>query len=244
MTTFVLIHGAWLTPLCWGRFEEYLSDRSHTILAPAWPGHDRSVEKISDDPAPITGLSLGQIVDHYATFIEKLREPPVLIGHSTGGLVVQLLLDRGLGAAGVALDPAPAKGISLPRSTLKAVWPVLSNPLNWNRAVMLSSDQFQFGFVNTWPEDNAREAYNRYAVPETGRIFFQAGTAALTPSAASTVDFANDDRAPLLLVAGEKDNTCPPSTTREAADKYERGDAVTHFHEVDGRPHLLMVGEG
>ena len=244
MTTFVLIHGAWLTPLSWVRFEEYLTDRGHTVLAPAWPGHDRTVEEIRDDPSPLNGVRLGDVVDHYADFVEALREPPVLVGHSFGGLVVQLLLDRGVGAAGVALNPAAPKGVSVPRSALKAAWPVLSNPFNRSRTVMLSYDQFRFAFVNTWPEDEARDAYDRYAVPETGRIFFQAGTAALNPRAATAIDFANDDRAPLLLVAGERDNTCPPSTTRETAEKYAQSDAITDLREFEGRSHLLMLGEG
>ncbi|MCO8255487.1 alpha/beta hydrolase [Haladaptatus sp. AB618] len=244
MTTFVLIHGAWLTPRSWEGFEEYLSERGHEVIVPAWPGHDRPVEEIRADPSPIDGLTLQEIVDHYADVIRDLPEQPVLVGHSFGALIVQLLLDRGFGAAGVAIDTAPPKGVRLPLSSLRTAWPVLSNPANRNRTVELSFEQFKYAFVNTWPDDDARAAYDRYAVPETGRIFFQAGTSSLTPNAANTVDYGNDDRPPLLLVVGERDHTSPPSLSRSINRKYGRSRAVTDLHEFVGRSHLLMVGDG
>ena len=174
------------------------------------PGGNRRLE----------GLGLTEIVDHYETQINALDEPPVLIGHSFGGLIVELLLDRGLGRAGVALSPAPPKGILvLPFSSLKAASPALAHPSRWHGVVPLTLEEFTFGFVNTFSPEDAAAAFERYAVPETGQIFYEAGFANFHLHPPTEVHFKNDDRAPLLIVGAEKDNTVPASPRREAVQE-------------------------
>jgi pimeloyl-ACP methyl ester carboxylesterase len=170
----------------------------------------------------------------------------VLVGHSFGGLFVEMLLDRGLGAAGVALDPAAPKGVlRVEPSELKAAGPALNHPLNRHGVVPLTFDQFRYAFVNTWDEDAAREAYERFAVPETARILFQDGLANFALHPATKIDYGKDDRAPLLITAGEKDHTVPKGVSKAAYKHYaHHSDAVTDFVEFPGRSHLLMAGDG
>ena len=174
----MLIHGAWLSARSWETFAEYFENRGFAVTAPEWPRKHGDVEQLRDEAEELAGLGLNEIVDHYAALIRELDEPPVLVGHSFGGLIVELLLDRGLGRAGVALSPAPPKGILvLPFSSLKAASPALAHPSKRSGVVTLTLEEFTYGFVNTFSEEDAAAAYERYAVPETGRIFYEAGFA-------------------------------------------------------------------
>ena len=179
-TPLMLIHGAWLSARSWENFADYFEKRGFAVSAPEWPRKHGDVEELRADGDELAGLGLDELVDHYQTLIRALGQPPVLIGHSFGGLIVELLLDRGLGRAGVALSPAPPKGILvLPFSSLKAVAPALAHPSKWHGVVTLTPEEFTYGFVNTFTPENAAAAYERYAVPETGQIFYEAGFANL-----------------------------------------------------------------
>ena len=170
---------------------------------------------------------------------------PILVGHSFGGLIVELLLDRGLGRAGVAMSPAPPKGILvLPFSSLKAASPALAHPSRWHGVVPLTLEEFTFGFVNTFTPEAASNAYERYAVPETGQIFYEAGFANFHLHPPTEVHFKRDERAPLLIVAAEKDNTVPASLAKKQFDKYDKSDAKTDYIEFADRPHLMMAADG
>lgn len=244
-STILLIHGFWVTPLCWERFAGRFEELGHTVVAPAWPGLEAGVEALRADPSSVAGLGVTEVVEHYARLISELDEPPILIGHSYGGLIVQLLLARGLGAAGVAIGSGMPKGVlRLPLSTLRSNWPAVSNPANRRRAVPLSMAQFAYAFANTLSPDQVRAAYDRYVVPGPGRMLFQAGLANVTPNAATTVDYRNAGRAPLLLIAGGEDHVIPPSLVRAIARKYRRSAARTDYHEFPRRSHLLIVEEG
>ncbi len=241
----MLIHGAWLSARSWERFAEYFTKRGFDVSAPEWPRKHGDVEELRDGAEEIAGLGLDEIVDHYAGLIAELDRPPVLVGHSFGGLIVELLLDRGLGRAGVALSPAPPKGILvLPFSSLKAASPALAHPSKRRGIVTLSLEEFTYGFVNTSTPEDAAAAYERYAVPETGRIFYEAGFANFSLHPATEVHFSNDERAPLLIVGAEKDHTVPASVSRAQYKKYERSPAKTDYVEFEGRPHLFVTGEG
>ena len=160
--TIVLIHGLWMTPLCWEKWIERYRSRGQRVLAPSWPGMDVDIERLRRDPSAIASLSVAQIVDHYDRIIRELERPPIIIGHSFGGAFVQLLLDRGLGAAGVAVDSATVRGVlSLPLSTLRAGWPVLHNPANRHRAIALTPAQFHYAFTNTFTEAQSAAVYER-----------------------------------------------------------------------------------
>jgi pimeloyl-ACP methyl ester carboxylesterase len=240
----VLIHGAWLTPRSWENFEEFFRARGHEVFLPEWPRKADGVEAQRRDPSKLAGLGIKEIVDHHEVFIRQLPEPPFIVGHSFGGLFAQILLDRGLGAAGVAMDPGPPKGIlNLPPAALVSAAPVLLHPSKWGGIIELSLKQFTRGFVTNWSPEDAKNAYERYAVPETGRILFQAGTANFKPGSEATVNFKNPSRAPLLITGGSKDLTVPAALSRSIYKKYKQGTARTDYVEFD-RPHLLMAGKG
>ena len=241
----LLIHGAWLSARSWERFEEFFERRGYAASAPEWPRKDGDVEELRENEEALAGLGLSEIVDHYEQLIRGLDASPVLIGHSFGGLIVELLLDRGLGRAGVALSPAPPKGILLlPFSSLKAASPALAHPSRWHGTVPLTLEEFTYGFVNTYSPEEAAAAYERYAVPETGQIFYEAGFANFHLHPPTKLHFENGDRAPLLIVGAEQDHTVPASVSRAQHKKYGKSSARTDYVEFEGRPHLFVVGEG
>ena len=182
--TIVLIHGMWMTPLSWEHYASHYIDRGHRVIAPAWPGLDKEPAELRRDPAPLRGLSIKDMVDHYDRIIRGLDRPPIIIGHSFGGLFAQLLLDRGLGAAGVALSTAAPKGVlKLPFSTLRAAWPALRNPANLNKETPLTPEQFHWCFTNALSREQSDSVYERYYIPGSARPFFQAGLANFNPNA-------------------------------------------------------------
>jgi pimeloyl-ACP methyl ester carboxylesterase len=243
--TVVFLHGAWMTPACWEPFQGYFDEQGYKTLAPAWPGKDRAVEEVRADPGPLSGLGGQEIIDHYAEIIRALPEPPVLVGHSFGGLFVQVLLSRGLGAAGVAIDSAPPKGVLATQpTTFRALGSVLANPANRSRVVHWTFEQFRYAFVHTLPEDQARAAYEQFVTPETGRIFFQGGFSAVDRGSPFVVDFAKPDRAPLLMIAGEQDRIVPAALNRTNHRRYRAGSAPVDYVEFPGRTHWIIAQDG
>jgi pimeloyl-ACP methyl ester carboxylesterase len=241
----MLIHGAWLTSQSWENFAGYFGARGYPVVAPEWPRKEGDVAELREGTDAIEGLGVTEIVDHYEAQIRAQPEPPILIGHSYGGLFVELLLDRGLGRAGVAMSPAPPKGILvLPFSTLKAASPALAHPSRWHGVVTLSLEEFTYGFVNTFSPQAAQAAYEKYAVPETGQIFYEAGFANFHLHPPTEVHFKNGDRAPLLIVGAEKDHTVPASLSHKQWEKYAGAGVQTDYLQFANRPHLMMVADG
>ena len=244
-TPLMLIHGAWLSARSWENFSAYFDAAGFAVSAPEWPRKHGDVARLRADGDQLAGLGLDEIVDHYEALIRGLDQPPVLMGHSFGGLIVELLLDRGLGRAGVAISPAPPKGILvLPFSSLKAASPALGHPSKWHGVVTLTLEEFVYAFVNTFTPEDAVAAYERYAVPETGQVFYEAGFANFRMRSPAAVDFDNDDRAPLLIVGATEDRTVPASLAHKQYKKHERSAAQTDYLEFEGRPHLVMAAEG
>ncbi|HEY3105584.1 MAG TPA: alpha/beta fold hydrolase [Gaiellaceae bacterium] len=241
----MLVHGAWLSARSWENFAEYFNKRGFAVSTPEWPRKEGDVEELREEADEISGLGLTEIVDHHAELIDELDQPPVLIGHSFGGLIVELLLDRGLGRAGVAISPAPPKGILvLPLASLKSASPALAHPSKWHGVVTLTPEEFTYSFVNTFSPEDAAAAYERYAVPETGQIFYEAGFANFHLHPPTEVHFKGGDRAPLLIVGFEKDQTVPASVSNAQYKKYESSPAQTDYIEFEGRPHLGMAADG
>ena len=238
----MLIHGAWLSARSWENYSQYFDKRGFAVSAPEWPRKQGDVEEMRETAEESAGLGVQEIVDHFEGLISDLEQPPVLIGHSYGGLFVELLLDRGLGRAGVAMSPAPPKGIlALPFSTLKAGAPALAHPSKWHGVVTLTLEEFTYAFVNTFSDEDAASAYDRYAVPETGQIFYEAGVANFHLRPPTEVHFKNEGRAPLLIVGATEDHTVPASLSKAQYKHYERSPAKTDYLEFEGRPHLHMV---
>ena len=244
--TIVFIHGAWVTSACWDDFVGYFTERGYQCLAPGWPGKDgRTAAEIRADPSGLKGLGIGQIVDHYDKLIRDLPEPPILVGHSFGGLYTQILLDRGLGSAGVAIDSAPPNGVfAFYPTAFRSLYSVLLTPLSWRRVVRWSYKRFRYAFVHTLSEADAQAAYERHVTPETGKIFWQDALAWLRPNGPAKVNFGNDTRAPLLMIAGGVDRIVPAAINRGNHRKYARSKAVTDFREFPGRSHWIIAQPG
>jgi pimeloyl-ACP methyl ester carboxylesterase len=239
--TIVLIHGLFVTPLSWEHWIQRYSAEGYDVIAPAWPGMDGDIEQLRADTTAFEDLGVAEVVDHYDRIIRALDVPPIIMGHSFGGVVTQLLLDRGLGATGVAIDTGPVRGIfALPLSELRVGSVALRNPANRHRAVELSPEQFHYAFTNTLSDEDSLKAYERYAVPGPGRPLFQASLANFNPHAATRVDFHNDERAPLLLIAGGKDHTAPAAVSRANAKLQSKSKAITAFKEFPERPHFTL----
>jgi pimeloyl-ACP methyl ester carboxylesterase len=241
--TIVLIHGLWMNGLSWEHWAARYQGAGYRVLTPSWPGMEGSVEALRADTSGFDELGIDAIVDHYAAIIEGLEQPPIIMGHSFGGVFTQLLLARGLGFSGVAVDSGPVKGLrKLPFSTLKSGFPILKRPSNRHRAVLLTPEEFHYSFANTLSEADSLAAYERYSVPGPGGVLFEGALANFSHHAATAIDFTEDERAPLLFIAGGEDHVAPPATNRENADRYKKSTAITAFKEFPGRGHFT-VGE-
>jgi pimeloyl-ACP methyl ester carboxylesterase len=241
----VLIHGLWMTALSWEKWIARYTEKGYRVIAKSWPGMDGDIDELRRNPEAIAGLGINEIVEHYEGIIRGLDSPPIIIGHSFGGLITQVLVDRGLGAAGVAIAPAPVKGIYfLPFSTLKVSFPALSNPANNHRALPLTPEQFHYAFTNNLSEEESLAVYQRYAAPGPDHVLFQAAFANFNPHAATAVDFENDQRAPLLFIAGEKDHVSPPGVVEANFKLYRKSKPVAEYTEFAGRTHYILGEEG
>lgn len=238
--TVVFIHGMFMTPLCWEQWEPYFQSHGYRTLAPAWPEHDAPIEtqRKLHPSARLGALTLEEVVEHYRKLIRGLDEKPILVGHSMGGLIVQLLLQEGLGAAGIAIDSAPPKGlISLKYSFLKSNWPAISPSAKPDEPIWMSLESFQYAFVNTLPLPEQQAVYSRFVVPESRRV----GKGPTTDGA--KIDFAKM-RPPLLLIAGSEDHIIPASLNRDNYSKYSKAPAITDFREFPGRSHWTLGQQG
>ncbi len=230
----VFIHGLWLKPSSWDRWVKLFEAGGYAALAPGWPA------EMGGAAAPET---IGAVAAHFARIAAALESRPALIGHSFGGLIAQILAGRGLSAATVAIDPAPFRGVlPLPVSALRAAWPVLHNPVNANRQVSLTPDQFRYAFANSVSEEESEALYQAYQSPAPGRPIFQAAAANLNPWTEARVDTESAERGPLLLISGELDHTVPPPVARAAYERQRRNPhAVTDFVQLTGRGHSLTI---
>jgi pimeloyl-ACP methyl ester carboxylesterase len=245
LTPVVFIHGLWLLPSSWDRWATVFEEAGYTSLTPGWPDDPETVAEANAHPEVFAHKTVGQVADHYGEVIGRLERKPVVIGHSFGGLLTQMIAGRGLSAASVAIDPAPFRGVlPLPISALRSSAPVLGNPANRNRAVPLTYEQFRYAFANAVPEEEARQLYDTYAVPASGAPLFQAATANLNPWTEAKVNTRNPDRGPLLIISGEKDHTVPWAIANASFKRQKNNTGVTEIVEIPGRGHALTVDSG
>jgi len=243
--TIVLVHGFWVTPRSWEGWVDHYEKKGFTVIAPAYPGFEVEVEALNADTTPIVDVRAKQIVEHLSEVVGAIENPPIIMGHSAGGAFTQVLLDRGYGAAGVALNSAPTEGVKVvPFSQVKSTFPVLNNPANHHKAVGLSWEQWHYAFTNTFPEDESRRLYERYHIPASGRILWDSVLANLEPGHQDIwVDYKNDARAPLLFVSGSEDHIMPPKI-QQSNLKHYKSDTITEIKEYEGYAHLLPAQDG
>jgi pimeloyl-ACP methyl ester carboxylesterase len=244
-TPVVFIHGLWLLPSSWDRWADLFEAAGYAAVTPSWPDDPETVAEARANPEVFARKTLGQVADHTAEVIGGLEKKPAVIGHSTGGLLAQIIADGGLSAATVAIDPGPFRGVlPLPISTLRAATPVLRNPLNRGRAIALTLDQFKYGWANALDDEEAERLYETYHVATPGVALMQMANANLNPRTEARVHPKNPDRGPLLIIEGEKDHTVPWAIAHASFKRQRRNPGVTEIEKVPNRGHSLTIDSG
>ena len=244
-TPVVFIHGLWLLPSSWTNWADLFTQAWYAPLTPDWPDDPATIEGARAEPEVLAKKTLKQIADHTTAIIDALDKKPALIGHSTGGLLAEMLAGRGLSAATVAIDPGVFRGVlPLPGSVLKGVGPFLINPRTRGRAITLTFDQFKYGWANALDEKEARELYDRFHVAGSGIALVQMGNANLNPWTQAKVNTKNPDRGPLPIIDGEKDHTVPWAIANAAYKRQRRNPGVTEIVKIPNRGHSLTIDHG
>ena len=244
-TPVVFIHGLWVLPSSWANWADFFQQAGYAPLTPDWPDDPDTVKEARANPEVFAKKTLKQVADHTTDIINALDKKPALMGHSTGGLLAQMLAGRGLSAVTVAIDPGVFRGVlPLPASVLKGVGPFLINPLTRGRAITLTFDQFKFGWANALDEKEAKELYDAFHVACSGIALVQMGNANLNPWTQAKVDTKNPDRGPLLIIDGEKDNTVPWAIAEAAYKRQRANPGVTEIVKVPNRGHSLTIDHG
>jgi len=235
--TIVFIHGMFMTPKAWDKWQTYFQEQGYTTIAPAWPLHDTSLTQQRTAAAQETlgKLTLDEVVESYRKVIKNLPEKPIVIGHSMGGLVAQKLLSEGLASKAVAIDSAPPSGLIVAKwSFIKSNWPVINPFTNAKQAYYPSLEDFRYAFANCVPDAESEAMYHDYIVPESRLV----GRG--TSSKIAKIDFSKP-HGPLLIVAGEKDHIIPAALNLKNFNKYSDTSSVKTFKQFDGQCHALIV---
>ncbi|WP_426593812.1 alpha/beta hydrolase [Cellulomonas sp. McL0617] len=241
----VFIHGLWIHASSWAPWIEHFERAGYAPIAPGWPGVPSTVDKARTNPSLIAGVGIDDVIDHYVRVIDGLDQPPVLVGHSFGGMIAEKLLGMNKAAAAVAIDAAQIKGVlPLPLSALRATLPVFKNPANKNHAVALTAEQFRYSFGNALSEQESNELFEQWAIPAPGKPLFEAAAANFTLHSPAAVATGNEERGPLLLVMGGQDHTVPEAITKSTLKQYKHSSAVTDLIEFEDRGHSLTIDHG
>jgi non-heme chloroperoxidase len=244
-TPVVFVHGLWLLPSSWEPWADLFESNGFSAVLPGWPDDPDTVEEAKAKPEVFAKKSVGEVADHLEEVVDRLKLKPAIIGHSFGGLMTEILAGRGRAAVSVAISPAPFRGVlPLPISALRSASPALRNPGNRNRAVPLTYDQFRYAFANAVSEDEAKELYDRFAVPAPGKPLFEAAAANLNPWTQVKVKTKNSDRGPMLIISGELDHVVPWSISNASYKREKRNDGVTEIVKIPGRGHALTIDSG
>jgi non-heme chloroperoxidase len=244
-TPVVFIHGLWLLPSSWDRWAEVFEEAGYAAVTPSWPDDPETIDDARAKPEVFAKKTLGQIADHTGEVIGQLTNKPAVMGHSTGGLLAQMIADRGLSGATVAIDPGPFRGVlPLPVSALRSAGPVLANPLNRGRAVTLTLEQFKYGWANALSDEEAKELYETYHVAAPGVALMQMANANLNPWTEAKLNPKNADRGPLLIIDGAKDHTVPWAIANASYKRQRQNEAVTEIAKIPNRGHSLTIDSG
>src|SRR3954453_23917360 len=241
----LFVHGLWLHASSWEPWIQAFNAAGYLGSAATWPGEADTVEETRQDPEKAAGVGIDDVVEHVAGIVHSAEVPPVLIGHSFGGLIVEKLLGQGLGSAGIAIDAAPIKGVlPVPITALRSAFPVLKTPANSSRAISLTREQFRYAFGNALPSEESDSLHERWAIPAPGKPLFQAATANFSRHSEAAVSTDRTDRGPLLLIMGGKDHTVPEAITKSTLKQYRHSTATTELLEFADRGHSLVIDAG
>jgi pimeloyl-ACP methyl ester carboxylesterase len=241
----VFIHGLWLHATSWDPWVSRFREAGYAPVAPGWPNEPSTVEAARENPDAVANIGIDDATGHFASVIDGLDQPPVIVGHSFGGLIAEKLLGQGVAAAAVAIDPAQIKGVlPLPLAQLRAGFPALGNPANLHKAVSLTAKEFRFGFGNALTPEDSDALYERWTIPSPARPLFQAAAANFSMHSEAKVDTENSTRGPLLLISGLEDHTVPDVVTRSTLKQYRSSTAVTELKQFEGRGHSLTIDNG
>ena len=235
----VFITGTFTGSNCWDEWKNYFESNGYKCIAPAWPYKDAAPEELRNRPAynNISLNTINSLTNHFAAIINALPEKPILIGHSLGGLIVQLLMQQELGAIGVAMHSFPPSGVgSLRFSLMKAVWEAMAFFSSSKKTYLMPFATWRYAMINGLEYDEQKELYYRYATPESKKILREAF------KCVAIIDFKKE-HAPLLFTAGGMDKLTPPSINfnnyKRYADRYSTIDYKEfkdHAHLVFGHP--------
>ena len=241
----IFIHGLWLLPSSWDPWAAYFEEAGYVALTPDWPDDPETVEGARAEPEVLANKTLGQVADHTTQIVEALDKKPVIIGHSTGGLLAEMLAGQGFASVTVAIDPGVFRGVlPLPLVVLRGVGPLLINPRNRGKALTLTFDQFRYSWANALDEDEAMELYDKFHVAASGISLAQMGNANLNPWTEAKVNTKNPDRGPLLIIDGEKDHTVPWAIANAAYKRQKENPGVTEIVQIANRGHSLTIDSG
>jgi pimeloyl-ACP methyl ester carboxylesterase len=244
-TPVVFIHGLWLLPSSWDDWSALFEEAGYVALTPDWPDDPETIEAARAEPEVLANKTLKQVADHTTQVVNALDKKPAIIGHSTGGLLAEMLAGRGLSAVTVAIDPGVFRGVlPLPLSVLRGVGPLLVDPRTRGRAITLTFDQFRYGWANALDEEEAMELYDKFHVAGSGISLVQMGLANINPWTESKVDTKNPDRGPLLIIDGEVDHTVPWAIAKAAYDRQKGNPGVTEIVKMPNRGHSLTIDHG
>lgn len=237
MAEIVLIHGAWVTAASWDDFRKPFEAAGHVVHTPTWPllGRLTAAEINASPPEGFGSLTVGKIADHLQA---RIPSRAILVGHSFGGLLTQMLLDRGVGAAGVAINPVPIGGVIPGPTSIGAIVPIVGRQNGWNRPYAFTRDRWARRFANGAPRTQADAAYDSFVIPAPGRIFYQAA------SWIGTRVRPERRTVPLLITGSADDRLVTPYISRAAWRIQRRSPAPTDYLDLGGRSHFLCNEQG
>ena len=232
----VFITGAFVSSACWDEWTAYFTSKGYTCYAPSWPYKDAPAEILRQrhPDANVASNGLASVADFYADFCRKLPEKPILIGHSFGGLMTQMLLQRDGAAAGVAIDSGPPQFLlSTKFSFIKSIYKAFGLFTDVNKTYLMSFEDWQYVFTNGLPLDEQKESYEKLLIPESKRLFREALTSV------ASIDYKKP-HVPLLFTAGSNDHIVPASLNYSNYKKYKDTNSITDYKEFAGRTHFVL----
>jgi pimeloyl-ACP methyl ester carboxylesterase len=233
----IFITGAFVTNQCWDEWKTYFESKGYSTVAPSWPYKNNTAAALrarQPNDTDLAGLTLKGVIDSYAEVAKSFAEKPILIGHSTGGLITQVLVNRGYASAGVAIHSVPTKGVfPYEFSSFKSIWRALGLFTSLKKTYLMSFKTWQYAFVNGMPLAEQKAAYDKFVAPESKTL------ARNCLSGMAKVDYKKP-HAPLLLTSGSEDNIMPAHLNIRNYKKYKKNSSVLDYKEFAGRNHYVL----